>query len=225
MSAEFDQHAATYERDLEAALGISGESRDYFASGRMAFLAGLLKEAGREAGEVLDFGCGTGNGLLHAMTWLMPTRLHGADVSAASLRLAEERHPGVDFHGPADLPAGGFDLVYCNGVVHHVPSEVRMEMFREVFACLKPGGWFAMFENSRWNPATRYVMSRCSFDRDAMPLSAAEGRRWMERAGFRILGTRYLFVFPRALRALRRIEPALASLPLGTQYLVWGEKP
>jgi predicted TPR repeat methyltransferase len=66
MSAEFDEYAESYEESLESSLEVSGENRDYFAAGRMRFLSGLLERAGRKAGQVLDFGCGTGNGLPHA---------------------------------------------------------------------------------------------------------------------------------------------------------------
>ena len=67
-------------------------------------------------------------------------------------------------------------------------------------------------------------MSRCAFDNHAVPLSAREARRWMRETGFRMLGTRYLFVFPRALAIFRWMEPLLSPLPLGTQYVVWGVK-
>ncbi len=224
MSAEFDEHAENYEESLESALEVSGENRDYFAAGRMSFLAGLLAGAGRKAGEVLDFGCGTGNGLPHAVERLEPERVTGADVSAASLEIARRRFPEIGLCLNHELPEAAFDTVFCNGVIHHVPLDERKRVFAEIHRATKPGGWFALFENSKWNPATRYVMSRCAFDNHAVPLSAREARRWMRGAGFRVLGTRYLFVFPKALGFLRWMEPWLSPLPLGAQYVVWGVK-
>ncbi len=47
----------------------------------------------------------------------------------------------------------------------------------------------------------------------------------MRNAGFEILGTDSLFIFPAALAALRPLEPALCKLPLGGQYLVLCRKP
>jgi hypothetical protein len=44
-------------------------------------------------------------------------------------------------------------------------------------------------------------------------------------AGFQIQATRYLFIFPALLKALRFLEHPLESLPLGTQYVVIGRKP
>lgn len=224
MNAEFDEHAENYEESLEIALQVSGEDRDYFAAGRMRFLSELLAEADRKAGHVLDFGCGNGNGLKHADEWLRPERITGADVSATSLEIARTRFPETELCLNRELQEGAFDTVFCNGVIHHVPVEDREQVFAEIHRATKPGGWFALFENSKWNPATRYVMSRCAFDNNAVPLSAREARRWMRGAGFRVLGTRYLFVFPKALGMLRWMEPLLSPLPLGTQYVVWGVK-
>jgi hypothetical protein len=39
-------------------------------------------------------------------------------------------------------------------------------------------------------------------------------------AGFGVVGTDFLFYFPRALRVLRPLERVMSSLPLGGQYLV-----
>lgn len=224
MSSEFDRHAENYERDLEAALSISGENKDYFAEGRMRFLKGLLDKAQIKAATVLDFGCGTGNGIPHAAHWLEPQSLIGSDISIESIRIAKTRQPSFLFLSNHELPKESIDLVYCNGVVHHVHPEKRLQMFQDVHRCLKPGGCFAMFENHRWHPATRWVMRSCAFDRDAVPLSASEGRKWMNQAGFEVLGTHYLFFFPRLLRKLRFLEPRISLLPLGTQYLVWAKK-
>lgn len=107
MSAEFDEHAESYEESLESALEVSGENRDYFAAGRMRFLSGLLARAGRKAGEVLDFGCGTGNGLPHAREFLKPERVTGADVSAASVEIARRRFPEIELCLNHELPGGG----------------------------------------------------------------------------------------------------------------------
>jgi hypothetical protein len=63
-------------------------------------------------------------------------------------------------------------------------------------------------------------MSRCAFDRDAIMLTPQEARRLLRNGGFEILRTDYRFIFPRALRGLRKIEDLVYRLPLGTQYLI-----
>jgi hypothetical protein len=85
---------------------------------------------------------------------------------------------------------------------------------------LRAGGYFSLWENNPWSLATRYVMSRCAFDRDAVMLSPPEARTLLRDGGFEILRTDFRFIFPRALRALRKIEDWVNRAPLGTQYQV-----
>ena len=67
-------------------------------------------------------------------------------------------------------------------------------------------------------------MSRIPFDRDAIMLSAREASRMLRAAGFTVLRTDYLFIFPRALRWFRPLERFLTSLPFGAQYQVLARK-
>jgi hypothetical protein len=83
---------------------------------------------------------------------------------------------------------------------------------------------FAFWENNPWNPGTRYIMSRVAFDRGAITLTPPQSRALLRRAGFEVLRTDFLFLFPAMLRALRWIEPLASALPLGGQYLVLGRK-
>lgn len=70
----------------------------------------------------------------------------------------------------------------------------------------------------------RYVISRIPFDRDAITLTPPEARRLLGDGGFQVLRTDFLFIFPRWLGWLRRLEPGLTGWPLGAQYLVLGRK-
>ena len=63
-------------------------------------------------------------------------------------------------------------------------------------------------------------MWRIPFDRDAQMLSARRARELLAAAGFEIVRTDYLFVFPRALRGLRFLEEHLRATPIGAQYQV-----
>jgi SAM-dependent methyltransferase len=117
-------------------------------------------------------------------------------------------------------PMGTIDLAFCNGVFHHIPLNRRDEAVSYIRDALRPGGMFAFWENSPWNPGTRYVMSRIPFDRDAITLTPPEARTLLARNGFEIVRTDFLFVFPRVLSWLRVLEPHLSSLPLGAQYQI-----
>jgi SAM-dependent methyltransferase len=216
----FDPYAESYDAALEKGISISGEGRDYFARGRVEWLRGCLAELGSSPGSVLDFGCGTGDATPHLLS-LAPD-LVGVDISQKSLEVAARRYGARArfLHLAARPPAGDLDLVFCNGIFHHIAPTARPEALRYIHQSLRAGGLFAFWENNPWNPGTRYVMWRIPFDRDAVPVSSPEARRLLWESGFEVLRTDYLFLFPRPLRWLRWLEPRLSRLPLGAQYQV-----
>jgi len=219
----FDQYAAAYEQALSNALAPAGESREYFAEGRVAWLKRCLDESGIKPRTLLDFGCGDGATTPLLLGTLNAESAVGIDVSTKSLEIARRqrvtqqiRYESIgEFHASAQV-----DLAYCNGVFHHIPPEERGRAITLVNGALKDGGVFSFWENSPWSLATRYVMSRCAFDRDAIMLTPPEARSLLRKGGFQILRTDFRFIFPRALRALRKIEDFVYRLPLGTQYQI-----
>ncbi len=223
----FDEYASSYDNDLGKALSVSGEDKNYFAHGRMVWLGKWLKSHGLESGSVLDFGCGTGSATPFIKQSINPREVVGVDVSAESLNIARETFGSKDTSfGLIEEPCSArFDVAFCNGVFHHINPAERQDSLAYVFASLRPGGVFALFENNPWNPATLYVMSRCAFDRDAITLPPPETRRRMREARFQVISTRYLFIFPSFLKLLRPLEAPLSALPFGTQYVVIGRKP
>jgi SAM-dependent methyltransferase len=224
---EFDDFAEGYDDELNRGLAVSGESKEFFAAGRVDWLAGLLARLGRRPRTALDFGCGTGTSAPLLVERLGVDSVLGVDVSSQSIDYARRRHGSLRsrFELLADhAPQSDVDLAFCNGVFHHIPLAERPGAVAHVFRSLKPGGLWAFFENNPLNPGTRWIMRRLAFDRDAITLTAWGARRLLEAGGFRTLAVEHLFVFPRALRPLRRLEPRLAWLPLGAQYLILAEK-
>ena len=223
----FDEYSAAYEQALSTALSPSGESREYFAEGRVAWLRRCLSEIEFHANSILDFGCGDGATTPLLLREMNATSALGIDVSPKSLELARKLHatPRILFESLDQYKASGTaDLAYCNGVFHHIPPPKRAGAIAIVRSALRQGGLFSLWENNAWNPATRYVMSRCAFDRDAILIAPPEARKLLGENGFEILRTDYRFVFPHALRALRGIENWVYRLPLGTQYQVLARK-
>jgi SAM-dependent methyltransferase len=219
----FDQYAAAYEEALSNAIAPSGESREYFAEGRVAWLKRCLEELKQPAAALLDFGCGDGATTPLLLQTLNAQRGVGVDVSAKSLELARKRHASerIRYEAIAEFDAPGqMDLAYCNGVFHHILPGQRAAALAIVHRALRSGGVFSLWENNPWSLATRYVMSRCAFDRDAIPLSPPLARALLREGGFEILRTDFRFIFPRALRAVRKIEDWVYRAPLGTQYQV-----
>jgi len=223
---DFDRYAATYDATLSDALAVSGESKEYFARGRITYLKECLDRLSRSVTSVLDFGCGIGSGTRLLAEILNTVNVLGLDVSARSIEQARQANPDLRFVTLAEyVPASEFDLAFCNGVFHHIPPTERLSAVAVVLRSLRPGGRFAFWENNPWNPGTRYVMARLEFDRDAITLTARQACRLLRDGRFNIVQTDFLFVFPRLLRFLRRYEPRLSRWPLGAQYQVLCEKP
>lgn len=225
---EFDSFAAQYEEALNEGLSVSGEGPEYFAKKRIEWTNEILSSKRIAVDKVLDFGCGVGIATDLLRSTFAPWEIHGFDPSSAAIARAKNEFAAEDCHFThvaAELPRDHFDLAYCNGVFHHIEPEHRKQAFSIVFDVLKPGGWFAFWENNPWNPGTRYVMSKIPFDRDAIVISPREARFLLKSANFEVHRTDAWFLFPRMLRWLRPLERLVYWMPLGAQYLVLAKKP
>ena len=229
--SQFDRFASDYDAALDKGLSLTGDSKDFYAQGRIAWLKKRFSEVKFQPTTALDFGCGTGG----ATRWLLDAfgvqLLLGVDPSEESLSTARKDHANLStvtfetldsMHG---VGKSDFDFAFCNGVFHHIPVDEQANAVSYVFARLRPGGMFAFWENNPWNPGTRFVMSRIPFDRDAVMVWPGRARRLLDAVGFDVLKTDYLFIFPRPLSVMRVLEPWLCKVPLGGQYLVLGRKP
>jgi SAM-dependent methyltransferase len=219
----FDRFADTYDEDLNQALSASGESKEFFARGRVQHLASCLRRMNLHPQSVLDYGCGVGDTTPLFRELVGAQSVTGLDISQRSLDVAIERHGSretIFATFERHTPDATIDLAYSNGVFHHIPPAQRNTTVNYIHRCLRPGGLFAFWENNPWNPGSRYVMSQCIFDRDAITISPLEAKRLLSGAGFELLLTDYLFFFPSFLRALRFLEPHLVHVPLGAQYQV-----
>lgn len=219
----FDAYAKEYDAALMQGISVSGESKEYFAKGRVLWLVRRLAELGERPQSVLDFGCGTGSATPFLLEIPGVKSVLGVDVSQGSVDAARQRHGSTHARFLTlneFAPVAQADLAFCNGVFHHIPVAERAGAVRFIHRALRPGGLFAFWENNPWNPGTRLVMSRIPFDRDAITLTPPEARRLLRDNGFEILGTDFQFIFPGMLRWLRPLEKALTRLPFGAQYQV-----
>lgn len=220
---EFDSVALNYDHLLNAGLSATGETKEFFARGRVTRLRQRLTELGHRAQAVLDFGCGPGSTTPLLRTLLGAERVIGLDVSEGLLEVArrESNDPAVTFVTPDCLPPDlRVDVVYCNGVFHHIAPAERSKYVRCIRRVLRPNGILALWENNPWNPGTRFVMSRIPFDRTASLLTPSSSVSLLRQNGFTALGVDYAFIFPRALKVLRPLEASLSRWPLGGQYQV-----
>lgn len=227
LSTDFDHYADSYDRALAEGLSASGEDRQYFATGRVNWVQACLQQLDYSSHSIMDYGCGTGSTTEYLLRALNAQSVVGVDTSERSLAAARQscKSAAARFALAGEYrPSADLDLVYCNGVFHHIPPEQRGECLRFIHDSLRPGGLFSLWENNPWNPGTRYIMSRVSFDRDAITLTPLEAGRLVRSAGFKILRTDFLFIFPRFLKVFRPTEKLLAKLPLGGQYQILCQK-
>jgi SAM-dependent methyltransferase len=227
-ASEFDSHADSYDAELNQGLSVSGETKDYFATGRVHWLQQCLGKLGEQPDSAIDYGCGIGDTTVLLRNALQLKSCVGLDVSARSLELAQLNHAseGCTFLAfEKFIPKADADLVYCNGVFHHIAMDARVVAVDYILHSLRPGGLFAWWENNPWNPGTRYVMSRTVFDRNASPITASAATRLLQWRGFEIQTINYLFLFPRFLKSLRFLEPYASGVPLGAQYQILCRKP
>lgn len=225
MSTNLFDLSQEYDAMLNQGIRFSGEDKHFFIRGRIADLRGQLP-LGFAPRRILDFGCGIGDSTQVLAHTFPLARITGADTAENALTYAQQVFGSatVGFCRVDEIAAHGpYDLCYVNGVFHHIVPADRLAVVRVIYAALAPGGYFALFENNPWNPGTRVVMRHIPFDHDAQTLPPPLTRGLLRAAGFRgRLPIRSLFYFPRQLAVLRRLEPALARLPLGAQYYVRG---
>lgn len=225
---DFARYVSNYDACLNQALSPTGENTEFFGRGRVRWLARCLAKLDAKPKAVLDFGCGIGSTAPLLLAELGCLSAHGVDSSAEVIQRARDGRstPQIQYSVLREfVPRPDFDCVYCNGVFHHIPVEERPSALDFIRAALRPGGWFALWENNPWNPGTRYVMSRCEFDEHALTIRPAAARRMLRQAGFEVLRTDFLFFAPRALAMLRPLESLLRKVPLGGQYQVLCRKP
>ena len=139
----YDEWASDYDRNLA----------DWGYEAPVVGAAKLRAMAGDAVGAaaVLDAGCGTGltGEALRAAGF---QTIDGADLSEDSLALAGQRGiyrdlSAVDFTQlPSPLTAGGYDAVFCVGVMSYLPD--TGSMVREFCRLTKPGGPILLTQRS-----------------------------------------------------------------------------
>jgi SAM-dependent methyltransferase len=110
---------------------------DAVLAAKYRFLLGLLAAhpGGRAPGRLLDYGCGSG--ALVEFAAARGWRAQGYEPSRRAVDAGRAR--GLDLTAdPAELPAGGFDVVFSHHVIEHLPRPV--EAVSRLRGWLRPGG-------------------------------------------------------------------------------------
>ncbi len=153
-----------------------------------------------DATRILEVGCGEG-----AVTEILANAYPVAEILAIDItprvgRLYRGRRDGVEFReiSVQDIAAeqpGRFDLITLSDVVHHIPREMRAEIFSAISRCLAPGGRFVLKD---WGRALTPIHWLCH-----------AGDRWLT-------GDRVAYLTPReAMELVTTSQPNLHAVAQG----------
>ena len=228
MTSEFDSHAESYRGEVNRALAFAGKQVDFYAERKAAMLSELARGSlGDPANlKILDVGCGIG--LVDGHLVEPFGSVFGVDVSAEEISQAQTEHPSVAYavSKPAEIPhpAELFDVVFAACVLHHVDGEEQLPLVAEMARVTRPGGFVVIFEHNPWNPLTRLVVSRISFDQGVELMRPKVVSSLFERVDVHPRTVRNMTFTPWRGALSAELERALWWLPVGAQYAVIGEK-
>ncbi|MCS6800704.1 MAG: class I SAM-dependent methyltransferase [Chloroflexota bacterium] len=146
-------------------------SNDIFSGGRnvnyefQANAALAIPEGEYE--RILDLGCGFKSTFALKERW-PAAEVHGIDLSAPLLKFAHKlaAKKGLAIHfsqqnaEQTTFPDAFFDVVYSTILFHELPDEAAVNVIREAYRLLKPGGWFVMDDTptyDRLDPFAAYL--------------------------------------------------------------------
>jgi len=99
----------------------------------------MCNEAAMVGGKILEIGCGTA--IDYPRLTRMGLKYSAVELTPKFIARARELHPGIDIRQGRiwDLPFedDSFDVVYCRGVVQHLPPETYPEALDEMWRVAK----------------------------------------------------------------------------------------
>ena len=214
-----------YDTMLEKGISATGNDKKFFIKGRLDH---ILNQSAKldSVRTILDFGCGTGETSNELAKLFPKADVLGSDLSENAIRYASQKYSrhNLRFVTLADIPPTTFDLIYLNGVIHHIALNQRFTEVQTLFRLSHPGTRIWIFENNPFNPGTQWAMYSNPFDKGVIKISPSQLQKLMIDAGFKPIQTDFLFYFPQFLSWLRPLEKYLIRFPFGGQYGVLAQK-
>lgn len=177
----------------------------------------LIEQAQLQPGHnVLDVGCGTGTLAVLARQFHPEVSVTGVDPDPKALSRARNKaararvsitfDQGFGDHLP--YPAATFDRVFSSLMYHHIPSQQKEAVLREVHRVLKPDGEFHLCDFEVHHTGARGLLLRLTHPKDLLKDNTEERvLSLMQQAGFQDCnktGRRSMFVGTVAYYRARR---------------------
>lgn len=167
----------------------------------------LLEQAQLQPGhKVLDVGCGTGTLAILTKQLHPGVAMSGLDPDPRALARARNKAARAGVSIPFDegfgdqlpYPAGVFDRVFSSLMYHHVPTEQKGALLKEIYRVLKSGGEFHLCDFEAHEGGMHDFLLRFSHPKDRLKDNTeARVLSLMRGAGFsecRKTGRRSMFV-------------------------------
>lgn len=220
---DFDEYAHDYRAIHTRNIKLTGATSDYYAEHKVLEIKKYEKNSHQF---VLDIGCGDGLTEVYFSKHFSSWNLAGIDISAQSIGEAKKkgiRNTNFTFYDGINIPFPNntFDLVFLSSVLHHVSFDEHLPLLKEIRRVLQPGGRLYLFEHNPFNPATKYIVKTCMFDKNAKLLRPRYAQAQLIKAGFSDIRCKFILFFPRTrlFSKLIKIESKLWWVPLGGQYM------
>jgi trans-aconitate methyltransferase len=221
------EQSDNYREDISRAIwGLPGEHAFFIRAKAEKVEALALRFHADSIVRVLDVGCGAG--LVEQYLRIPNSEITGLDVAEPLLEKARKNVPGCRFTcfdgKKINAEDNTYHLVFAINVFHHIDMKDRMRLLMEMCRVLRPGGQLALFEHNFWHPITRFVVSRCAFDRNAVLLSRSNACSMLRMVNLQHIKSSYIIFIPWSIGINRVLERVLGWFPLGVQYYATGIK-
>ena len=166
--AAFEAESATYSMGLRVWKQEKITWQEAHTRLRQSFHQILAEYTPDRVTDLLDLGCSVGISTLalhryYSQRQNIPVRTIGLDLSPHMLAVAKTRDKQQEIdrwlHAKAEetkLPDNTFDLVTLQFLIHELPRQASIAIFREVLRILKPNGVMAIVDN---NPASPVIQN------------------------------------------------------------------
>ncbi|MFZ2639853.1 MAG: class I SAM-dependent methyltransferase [Verrucomicrobiia bacterium] len=220
----FERNVSVFNQDAAENRGY-GYTTGQQLSSRMATARSadvILEQARFEGRRVLDMGCGDGHFTLQFWDRGRPLEMTAVDAAPESIKLAASRREGRairfavgDVHR-LPFADNSFDIALMQSVLHHddTPEDIVREAFRLASEVI-------IHEPNGNNPALKIIerVSRYHREHNERSYSTRQLQRWILACGARVVCTRFAGFVPMfspdwIARLMKRVEPAVESLPL-----------